>query len=202
MGEKSFDKALRIKTMGLREWRNRAEEYNRYEATPYKALEVLFQHYRLDKSDSVVDFGCGRGRLLFYIHNRFQIPVTGIEANELTFREAIDNKARYRLRAKHIKAPIRIKYGQAESYRIMPADNVFYFFNPFSIKIFRKVVHNIVEQANSQQALDIILYYPLPQFKKHLTMHTPFKLINKIRVAKPQDKMEKFLIYRSSYFAQ
>ena len=41
----------------------------------------------LDKSDSVVDFGCGRGRVAFYIHNRFHVPVTGIEANDKTYEE-------------------------------------------------------------------------------------------------------------------
>ena len=54
-------------------------DHNRYEATPYRALEQLFLQYKLKNNARVVDFGCGRGRGLFYIHNRFQVPVTGVE---------------------------------------------------------------------------------------------------------------------------
>ena len=43
-----------------------------------------------------MDFGCGRGRVAFYIHNKFHIPVTGIEINDKTYGEALDNKLRYR----------------------------------------------------------------------------------------------------------
>ncbi|NLY53051.1 MAG: class I SAM-dependent methyltransferase [Firmicutes bacterium] len=197
MGEKTYDRALRIKTMGLREWRDHTVEYNRYEATPYEALDLLFKHYKIEKTDQVVDFGCGRGRVVFYIHNRFQVPVTGIEVNELTYEEALQNKARYRQRAQHIKAPIRFEFGLAEHYQVRPEDNVFYFFNPFSAKTFNKVVKNIVRSAQEvERTMDIILYYPLPKFKMIMQQNTPFRLINKVRMPRAKDKAEKFLIYR------
>lgn len=195
--EKKYDKLLYIKTVGIREWLDRAVHYNRYEATPYSALDRLFKSYRFRKTDNVVDFGCGRGRVAFYIHNKFHVPVTGIEVNDVTYDEALDNKWRYRQKARHIKAPIKFKYGLAEQYKIKPTDNKFYFFNPFSVKIFRKVVNNILKSVEKEERpVDIILYYPMPEYKEFLKEETPFRLINKITVPDTTDEKEKFLIYR------
>ncbi|MBS4207047.1 class I SAM-dependent methyltransferase [Bacillus sp. FJAT-50079] len=198
MPEATYERRLRIRTSGLREWRKKVQ-YNRYEATPYKALEELFKGYKLEKTDRVVDYGCGRGRVSFYVHHHFQIQVTGIEVNELTYSEALDNKTRYRQRARHIAAPLRFDYGLAEHYQVEDEDNVFYFFNPFSVQIFKKVVQNILQSVQERRRpVDIILYYPMPEFKRYLKSSTPFKLMNKIRVPGAHDSKEKFLIYRFS----
>lgn len=197
MAELKYDRMLMIKTSGLREWQNRAGHYHRYEATPYEALDRLFQQYKLNKSDTVVDFGSGRGRVSFYIHHRFQVPVTGIEVNDKTFEEALDNKATYRVKAGHIAAPIRFKYGFAEQYEIKPTDNRFYFFNPFSVKIFKQVVNNILQSVHKDpRTVDLILYYPTAEYKLFLKKSTPFTLLNKVRVPDAVDHKEKFLIYR------
>src|SRR5690606_23570833 len=119
--ETKYERSLRIRTAGLREWRKKVQ-YHRYEATPYAALDELFKVYKIDQTDEVVDFGCGRGRVSFYIHNRFHIPVTGIEVHDLTFDEALDNKARYRQGANHIPAPLRFEYGLAEHYKVKETD--------------------------------------------------------------------------------
>lgn len=195
MCAKKHDRDLGIKTVGLREWAGQSQ-YNRYEATPYEALDTLFRSYKIKKNQQVVDFGCGRGRVTFYIHRRFQVPVIGIEAHDKTYEEALDNKAGYRIKAKHIPAPIRLKYGLAEHYEIKPHDNCFYFFNPFSGKVFKKVMANIMESvAKHPRAIDLILYYPLPEYKKVVKSYS-FRKMNKIRVPGAQDAHEKFIIYR------
>lgn len=197
MGERRRDKLLGIKTVGIREWRDKRVQYNRYEATPYKALDKLFKNFRLNKGDRLVDFGCGRGRVTFYIHNRFHIPVTGIEVNVTTYEEALDNESNYRLKAKHIEAPINFHFGLAENYKIDDEDNCFYFFNPFSIQIFEKVVRNIMDSLMEvKRTAHIILYYPLPEFKRCMKENTPFEIINKIKIPGTYDKTEKFIIYR------
>ena len=86
--ERVYEQKLYVKTIGLREWRKNQEQYNRYEATPYAALEKLCQHYKIKPDDHVVDFGCGRGRVSFYIHYHYNVPVTGVENNDLTFDES------------------------------------------------------------------------------------------------------------------
>lgn len=195
MGERKQDKLLGVKTIGIREWSDSKGQYNRYEATPYKALNILSENYKFKDVNRVVDFGCGRGRVAFYLHNRFHLPVTGIEANCKTYEEALENKALYRLRAKHIAAPINFKYCLAQHYKIDKREDCFYFFNPFSVHIFRKVVHNILRSVEKdRRTVDIILYYPISEYKDFL-YGTPFYLIKKIWVPGGTIK-EKFLIYR------
>lgn len=192
-----YDRSLYIKTVGRREWRDKSVSFNRYEATPYDALDRLFQAYKLKKTDKVVDFGCGRGRVVFYIHNRFHVPVTGIEVNDITYDEAISNKSVYRYKNKDIPAQIKLKYCFAEDYEVKPSDNKFYFFNPFKIDTFREVVNNILDSVKkNNRKVDIILYYPMPEYKEFLRNETPFKLLNKVKLPKASDKKEKFLIYR------
>lgn len=198
MGARKYDRQLGIKTMGLREWGGHSQ-YNRYEATPYRALDKLFQAYRFKKGDQVVDFGCGRGRVVFYIHNKFRIPVSGIEAHDKTFEEALVNKANYLKRASRIETPIKLQYGLAEHYEIKPADNCFYLFNPFSHRVFKKVVKNMAKSVNENpRTVDLILYYPLREYKKILEKDTSFRLINKVKVPGLLDFREKFLVYRWS----
>lgn len=201
LGERKYDLALNIRTVGLREWRDSNKHYNRYEATPYKALEKLFSKYKLSEADQVVDFGSGRGRVAFYIHNRFQIPVIGVEANEQTLDEAFQNKYSYRRTASHIPAPIRFEFGLAEQYEVQPTHNCFYFFNPFSVHIFKRVVRNIISSfEKNPRIIDLILYYPIAEYKQFLHNHTRFRLINKVRLSGVQDPREKFVIYRLDDF--
>ncbi|HLS65699.1 MAG TPA: SAM-dependent methyltransferase [Pseudogracilibacillus sp.] len=198
--EKKYDKQLHIRTVGLREWRNNdAKKYNRYEATPYEALEVLLNSYKAPENSKLVDFGSGRGRVAFFFHDKLHIPVTGIEANDKTFEEALKNKMTYRRKRSHINAPITFEYALAEQYEIQHDDNLFYFFNPFSVQIFKRVVNNIIHSLKEQERMaDIILYYPLPDFVHLLKRHTPFKKINKVRVKGVHGKYGKFSIFRYS----
>lgn len=195
MCARKYDRQLGIKTVGLREWEGH-QHYNRYEPTPYRALERLFQAYKFRKGDRVVDFGCGRGRVTFSIHHRFHVPVVGIEAHDKTYEEALINKDSYRARASHIAAPIKLKYGLAENYQVKPDDNCFYFFNPFSDRVFKKVMGNVMKSvAEDPRTIDVILYYPLPEFKSIL-QELQFRIINKIQVPELGDARKKFLIYR------
>lgn len=198
MEERKQDKLLGIKTVGMREWPdNKKFHYYRYEATPYKALYALSENYKFRGVDTIVDFGCGRGRVAFYLHNCFHLPVVGVEADFRIYTEAIENKIKYRFRTKHIAVPIKFKYGLAQHYKIDRKDNCFYFFNPFSVHIFRKVIHNILRSVEKYgRTVDLILFYPMEEYEIFLEIGTPFEIIDKIRVPGESDEKEKFLIYR------
>jgi len=134
---------------------------------------------------------------MFYIHHHFNVPVTGVEADDETYDEALLNKKSYLYNQDQDLPPIHFEYGLAEMYEVKPGDNRFYFFNPFELPIFRKVVYNILQSVNEDpRTVELILYYPLPEFKHFLHSRTPFELINEFTVPKIHGKYGRFAIYR------
>src|SRR4051812_19160080 len=129
MNEQDYDELLRIKTGEDVKRFNKSFHYHPYEPTPYSALEILFDQYTCKRSDRIVDFGCGKGRLNFYIHYLFHATVTGIEMNEVFYQKAIENRISYRPKKNFREDNIHFHCCLAEEYRIDPADNRFYFFN-------------------------------------------------------------------------
>ena len=126
------------------------------------------------------------------------MPVTGIEANSITYEEALENLTSYRLKANHIPAPIEFTLALAQHYTIDKADDCFYFFNPFSVHIFNKVVNNILRSLQKhRRTVDLILYYPFPDYIDLLRIK-PFTLVKEVEVPDSIDIRERFLIYRFS----
>ena len=197
--EQAYDRLLHIKTIGMQEGLIQSVHYNRYEATPYSALEELFNEYELKKTDGLVDFGCGKGRLPFYVHHRFKVSVTGVEMSGPLYQDALKNQKEYMQRVKQMDGFIRFQRGLAEDYKVEPEENRFYFFNPFSIQIFMKVVDNIlksVEQSN--RPVDIILYYPTAEYVHFLETTNLFDLFKDIKIPGlyEHNENERFLIFR------
>ena len=196
--ERRIDISLFINTTGYREWDpENAERYYRTESTPYKGLDTLFSKFQINEGDSLVDFGCGRGRVLFYVYHNFGIDVTGVELNDLSFGELERNRSSYTENMGDPYAPIALEYGYAENYHIKPKDNIFYFFNPFSFDIFEKVVKNI-EKSLKEHPRDatIILYYPMETYTKFLDSESIFTLTDTFKLHWKIDKYKKFMIYR------
>jgi SAM-dependent methyltransferase len=201
MKELNYDELLNIETEGNQRGQNKSFHYHRYEPTPYPALKKLFAEYELTSTDHIVDFGCGKGRLNFFIHYLFHSSVTGIEMNEKLYEEALENKANYELKAKN-KGKIQFKCCLAENYEISPLDNRFYFFNPFTIPIFWKIInHILVSVEEFKREVDVILYYPSEDYIYYLENHTLFELIKEIQLPGlyENNANERFLIYRLAY---
>jgi SAM-dependent methyltransferase len=202
MKEYYYDKLFNIKTGGDQEGFSNSLHYHRYEATPYSALEELFIHYRLNGSDHIVDFGCGKGRLNFYIHHLFKATVVGVEMNETYYQNAIKNRSSYLKKTNNGKDKILFYCCLAEEYQIDSLDNRFYFFNPFSLQIFRKTINNILLSVEKfERDIDLILYYPSEEYVFFLENYTTFEL--KVEIKLPQlyehDPNERFLVYRLKY---
>lgn len=199
MNEKDRDRALHIRTTSLGERADQSSHYHHYEATAYWMLDELFNHYMLEKTDGFVDFGCGKGRVLYYVHNRFGVPVTGVEMNQQLYQEALANEETYRENRKKTSSAIRIEYCLAEKYQIEANQNCFFLFNPFSLQIFMKVVGNILLSVEQQKrTVDIILYYPATEYSDYLETRTPFRLLQEVKVPglSAINQRERFAIYR------
>ncbi|ETI70738.1 methyltransferase [Neobacillus vireti] len=201
MKEHSYDKLLNIKTRGDLHGgpSSQSLHYHPYEPTPYSALEELFRHYQVKCSDRVVDFGCGKGRLNFYIHYFFHASVTGVEMNETLYKAAVENLGSYVRRTKSSRDSIQFYCCLAEEFEIGADDNRFYFFNPFSIQVFRKIVNNILLSVeNDERDVELVLYYPSADYIYFLENQTSFELKQEIILPHliEHNPNERFLVYR------
>lgn len=202
MNERDYDALLNIKTVGDQRGFNDSYHYHRYEPTPYRALEILCKNYELKSSDSIVDFGCGKGRLNFYIHHFFHVSVVGIEMNELFYQEAVENQRNYMKKHKSSEDKIHFHCCLAEEYQISLSDNRFYFFNPFSIQIFMKIINNIlISVEKSVRDVELVLYYPSEDYIYFLENDTSFELKQEVTLPgfSKHNPHERFLIYRLTF---
>lgn len=198
MKDKYYDKLLNIKTGGNQEFPG-SFHYYPYEPTPYTALEQLFESYEVNRGNRLVDFGCGKGRLNFFVHHLFQASVAGVEMNETFYQNAQENLKSYARRNRVIREQVQFYHCLAEDYRVSPGDDRFYFFNPFSVQIFMKVIGNILKSFEKDpRPLDLLLYYPSDDYIYFLEHETPFELQTEVplRDLSVQNPYERFSIYR------
>ncbi|MER2123375.1 MAG: methyltransferase [Exiguobacterium indicum] len=199
MNEQEYDQRLRIETIEMQHLYGVFSHYNRYEPTPYAALGELCETYPFQKEDTVIDFGCGKGRLNFYLHDRFDCSVIGIEMNGQFYEDALRNMENYQSRRKRRSGSLRFEQTYAEQYTIPDEANKFYFFNPFSSQIFMKVIDHILNSVErSPRSVDLILYYPTDEYREYLERHTVFEQVDEIRLRDLYEKNhdERFVIYR------
>jgi SAM-dependent methyltransferase len=201
MKEYSYDKLLNIHTNG-KGIPNQLNHYYPYEPTPYEALEALFEQYEVQRHDQVVDFGCGLGRLNFFIHYFYHASVVGIEMNDLFYKKALQNKEHYAKKTKNSVQRLEFKCCLAEDYAITETDNRFYFFNPFSVHIFQHIVNRILLSVEEfPREVDIILYYPSEDYIYYMDNQSAFRLEKEVIVPGlfQKNPNERFLIYRLTY---
>lgn len=196
MNELQFEKMLNIKTAGFQRGFPKQVQYHRYEPTPYEGLEQLFEHYSLPANARVVDIGCGKGRVPIYMHYRFAVPTIGIEMDQKFFIEAENNREQYLQKAKKKQIPITFLNMVGEQYEVDRKDNVFFFFNPFSIHIFRQVVSNIMSSFEQYpREIQIILYYPSPDYMAYLLYETTFELLTEVKLAHEKNENERIIVF-------
>ncbi|WP_110926459.1 class I SAM-dependent methyltransferase [Bacillus massiliglaciei] len=198
MKKKDYEAFLHINTGAIQKSFYDSLHYNRYEPTPYQALEVLFEHWDAEETDRLIDIGCGKGRLGFFADYWLGMPVLGIEMNRRFVEEAIENRESYLEKTGRAGADIQFECCLAEEYHVQDADTVFYFFNPFSVQIFMKVVRNILRSAeNKPRNIRLVLYYSSADYLFYLENQTPFELLQEIAVPglTEHDPSDKFSIY-------
>ena len=86
--EYNWDKLLRIATCG-RDETNADAYHHPYEPTPYSVLERMADSGFFGREDVVLDYGCGKGRVGFFLSHRTQARTIGIEYDEHIFECAM-----------------------------------------------------------------------------------------------------------------
>ena len=89
--ENPWDKLLQIKTSG-RDDLNADQYHHPYEPTPYCVLERLVASGLVDADDGVLDYGCGKGRVGFFLSYRTKAKTIGIEYDQRIYADALKNR--------------------------------------------------------------------------------------------------------------
>ncbi len=199
--EEDFERFLGIESE-LIVYNNRYnDEYHRYEPSSYVGLECVFDELAKEiKSDCrFVDFGCGKGRVIFYVYQRFDIPVCGIEIDDEVLDMAKENRQQFLRKFRGRQQDVELVNQAAEEYTIRPTDTYFYFFNPFTIAIFEKVLDNIIESVKLHpRTIYVIMYYANTEYQKCMQrkLFTQYSIIRLPEYER--DAMEKMIIYSYS----
>lgn len=161
--ENMWDKLLKIKTTG-RDDSNSDQYRYPYEPTPYSVLERLANSGFICKRDVVIDYGCGKGRVDFFLSYQTKANTIGIEYDERIYKSALENQNTAVSREKS-----QFVLVGAESYEVPLEVNKFYFFNPFSVEILHKVMARIRESyyENPREIL-FFFYYPSDEYISYL----------------------------------
>ena len=161
--ENTWDKLLQIKTTG-RDDSNSDQYRYPYEPTPYSVLERLANSGLIRKKDVVLDYGCGKGRVDFFLSYQTKATTIGIEYDERIYLSSLENQ-----KTAVSKARTEFVLARAEEYEVPSEVNRYYFFNPFSVELLRKVMARIIESyyENPREAF-LFFYYPSEEYISYL----------------------------------
>ena len=163
MKEKEWEKLLRIKTTGRDDTRSDTFRYP-YEPTSYEVLERLANTGIIGKNNTLLDYGCGKGRVSIFMAYQTKCHSIGIEYDERIYNRALSNKA-------DAVSGNKVKFICADAVGFKIPDNVdrFFFFNPFSVEIFKSVLANIIDSYyENQREMLVMCYYPSDEYISYL----------------------------------
>lgn len=162
MTERQWDTKLKIQTVG-RVDAHEDEYHYPYEPTPYSVLNRLADSGYLTRESVLVDYGCGKGRVGFFLNFSLGCHCVGVEYNEPIYRAALRNLETFARRT-----GVEFVHASAEYFSVEEADN-FYFFNPFSVEILQSVLGRILQSyyANPRH-MQLFFYYPNEEYVAYL----------------------------------
>ena len=163
MTDAQWDKLLKIRTAGRDD--SHSDRYRfPYEPTPYSVLERLAQSGYLTKKNTLLDYGCGKGRVPFFLGFQSGCQCVGIEADDRIYATGMEN-----LQTAVSAGKVELHCGEAEYYTVPKEVDRIYFFNPFSVEILKKVIARIL-QSSYEEPREILLffYYPADEYVSYL----------------------------------
>lgn len=191
MKEMNWDTKLHIRTSGRDD--SRADnDHHPYEPTPYKVLERLTESEYISADNIVIDYGCGKGRVGFYLHHMIGCKTIGLEYDEKICQQAL-----YNLDCYGKKEGIFFLWENAAEYQIEDAD-CFYFFNPFSVEILHSVLARILDSYYEKpREMKLFFYYPDDEYVAYLMSQDALMFVDEINcqdLYNEKDEREKILI--------
>lgn len=173
--ERNWDKLLKIRTTGRDA--SRADLYRYpYEPTSYLVLERLANSGLIGKNDVILDYGCGKGRVGFFLSYQNRAKSIGIEYDERIYKSAIKNQE-----TAISASRVNFLLDNAEDFIVPHEVTSCYFFNPFSVEILQKVMGKIIESYyNKPRDILLFFYYPSEDYIYYLMMVNKLDFIDEI----------------------
>lgn len=161
--ENQWDRLLKIKTMGRDD--SNADQYRYpYEPTPYAVLERLANSGWIRKGDTLLDYGCGKGRVDCYLSYQTRCHSIGVEYDPRIYEAAAENQ-------KTAVSGGRTEFVLADAgeFPVPKAVNRAYFFNPFSVELLQKVIRRILDSwYEVSREIRLFFYYPSDEYLAYL----------------------------------
>ena len=158
-----WDKLLKIRTTGRDD--SKADQYRYpYEPTPYSVLERLANSGLIHQNNTLIDYGCGKGRVDYFMAYQTKCKSIGIEYDERIYEKATTNKETAVSSNKVI-----IELANAEKFEVLESVDKIYFFNPFSVEILQKVIAQILDSYYENiRTIQLFFYYPSDEYISYL----------------------------------
>lgn len=196
MDENKWDKLLKIKTAGRDDSQSDQYRYP-YEPTPYSVLERLGNTGYIRKGNTLLDYGCGKGRADFFLSWQTRSRAIGIEYDQRIYEKAAVN-----LKTGISAGRVSFVQENAEHYPVPESVDRIYFFNPFSLEILRKVFGRILESYYSRpREILLFFYYPSDEYVSYLMTVEELTFLDEIDCGDlfpGKDPRERVLIFNLS----
>ncbi len=194
MNEKDWDTLLRIRTSGRDDSRADTFRYP-YEPTPYSVLARLAGSGLIGKDNTLIDYGCGKGRVGCFLAYQTGCHVIGIDHDERLIEKALANKEST---AKGNR--LEFVLTSAEKYEVPASADMFYFFNPFSVELLQSVRKRIVDSYyENPREMTLFFYYPSEEYIAWLMTVPELEFYDEISCADlfpGNDERERILMFR------
>lgn len=191
--ELELDKILKIKTSGRDDSKSNYINFP-YEPTPYSVLQSLANSGYISKKDIIIDYGCGKGRVDFFLAYTNKCKMIGVEYDERLYNTALENQKRA-ISANKVSFVLSC----ASKYEVPLDITAAYFFNPFSITILIEVIKNIRKsKEKNNREIKLFFYYPSKEYLAFLDRNEDvihIEDINCMDQFKTIDKKEYIAIY-------
>lgn len=191
--ENKWDKLLKIHTMG-RDDSNADQYHYPYEPTPYSVLERLANTGIIRKKNTLLDYGCGKGRVDFFLSYQTRCKSVGVEYDERIYNKAVKNKE-----SAISTGRVSFKAENAEYFAVLKEVDRIYFFNPFSLEILQKVMHKILESYyENPREMKLLFYYPSDEYIAYLMTVNELMFADEIDcrdLFQKNDSREKIVIF-------
>lgn len=159
-----------------------AKSSKRYQPTRLVPLRRLLRCLSADipPNSVLVDFGCGKGRVLLAASEFGFREVRGVEFARELCEIARHNCASYRAR-RGIECEFRVIDGDVTDYVVETDENVFFLFNPFDETILARVLDNIEASIRKKPRRVLIIYY-YPDYADVIDRRAGFSRIRELEV--------------------